>query len=70
MKINNYWLLAGLVGLVVMVVPLISALVTVTGAFGADPGERVNRVDFVWATVGLVVAIYCYYRARKLNSKA
>ena len=69
MKINNYWFLAGLVGLVVVVAPLISALITATGAFGADPGERVNRVDFVWAGVGLVMAIYCYYRARKLNSK-
>jgi len=67
MKINNYWLLAGLVGLVVMVVPLISALVTVTGAFGADPGERVNRVDFVWAIGGLVVVIFCFYKSRSLH---
>jgi len=62
-----YWL--ALAGFAVMALALLSALITATGAFSADAGKRVNRIDFVWAVAGLVIAASSYYRARKLNSK-
>lgn len=67
MKSKNSWVLAGLVGLLFVVVPLLSAVITATGAFGADPSERVNRVDFVWAAIGLVIAVYSFYHIRQLS---
>jgi hypothetical protein len=47
-----------------LVVPLLSALLTATGAFGADPGERVNRIDFVLAAGGLIITIYSLIKIR------
>lgn len=68
MKAKNYWTLV-VIGLLLVAVPIVSAIVTATGAFGADPGEKVNRVDIVWAAVGLVIAAYSYYRIRRLSEK-
>jgi hypothetical protein len=64
MKTKSYWLLGTLIGLAMVVIPLISAVVTASGALGSDPAGRVNRVDFVWAAVGLVLATYSLYQVR------
>jgi TRAP-type uncharacterized transport system fused permease subunit len=68
MKAKNYWFIGGLIGCLFMLVPLLSALITANGAFGSDPGERVNRIDFIWVAIGLVVAFYCFYKARTLSA--
>jgi hypothetical protein len=69
MKAKTYWYLAGVGGILFIAVSIISALVTATGALGADPGERVNRADFIWAAAGLVISVYCFYKLRELNKK-
>lgn len=68
MKAKNYWILV-VIGLLLVVVPIVSAVVTATGAFGVDPGEKVNRVDIVWGVVGLVIAVFSIYRLRLLKRK-
>jgi len=69
MQLKKYWLIASRIGAAVLLISLFSALTTANGAFGADPGKRVNRIDFAWAAFGFIVSIYCLYRARKLSRK-
>lgn len=68
MKSRNFWIWIGIGGLFILVVPVLSAIITATGAFGADPGRRVNRIDFVWAVIGLVITAYSFYRLRVTKS--
>lgn len=68
MKARNYWYLL-VIGALLVIVPIVSAIVTATGAFGADPGQRVNRVDIVWAVIGFLLVVFSYYRIRLLKQK-
>jgi hypothetical protein len=67
MRAKNYWVLALFIGLLFTVASLLSAIVTATGAFGNDPGKGVNRIDFVWAAAGLVIAVFSFYRIQFLK---
>jgi uncharacterized membrane protein YhaH (DUF805 family) len=69
MKTKTYWYVAGLLAALAVIVPLLSAIVTVTGAFNLDPSGRANRMDFVWAAVFSIVAMSCFYRVRQLSRK-
>ncbi len=69
MKIKSYWFLLGLIGIAIVIVSFLSAVVTTTGAFGADPGKPVNRIDFVLIAAGLVIQAFSFYKARKLKSQ-
>jgi hypothetical protein len=65
-KTKKYYLLAGL-GTVIAMFALAQALITATGAFGADPAETVNKIDFVWTALGLMAAVYSFYQIRRLS---
>ena len=68
MKIKNLWTLLVIIGVLVLVVSLTSAFITAKGGFlTSDPNERINRIDFVWAAVGLIVAVLSFYRVRQLK---
>ncbi len=70
MKAKTFLYLLASLGLLVLAISLLSALVTATGAFNADPGARVNRIDFVWAVVGLVVAAASFLIAQKMKPQS
>jgi|GEM_PF-1969702 len=67
MKSKKYWGWMLAAGIFIIIAPLISALVTATGAFGVDPGERVNRIDFLWSVIGLAITAFSFYKLRKIS---
>ena len=71
MKMKNFWIRfwvrLRIVGILLIVVPIVSAIITATGAFGSDPSEPVNKVDFAWALLGLAIIALSFYRIRQVG---